>query len=496
VLTDAGVEFESMDSLYETSESFEEVYRRIAERLVEEATLGRSVAYAVPGHPSVGEKSVADLRALAAHEGVELTILPGVSFIDAVCTAVGADPAEGLVILNGVTLSGRGDAVAGEDEAGVREPARGGELCVRRGSPGEAGSSVRVAAHLHVPLLIGQVYSQMIASDVKLLLMEAYPEDHGVMVVQAAGVPGKERVERVPLFELDRLDWIDHLTSVYVPAVASQVPEEGDRGRWSRFPADRIVGIMSRLRGPGGCPWDRQQTPETLKPYLVEEAYEVVEAIDTGDPGKVCEELGDLLLQVVFHCQIASERGEFDFNDVVRGISEKLERRHPHVFGDVVAKDARAVLRNWERIKQEEKMDSGHDEGDYVSILAGIPKYLPALMQAFKLQDKAGRVGFDWARAEDAVLKVWEEVEEFREAFGAGDRARIREELGDLLFAIVNVARLLKVDPEEALRQTNSKFIRRFQFIEEVAAERGTRLEDMTLDQMDAIWNEAKARGL
>lgn len=259
------------------------------------------------------------------------------------------------------------------------------------------------------------------------------------------------------------------------------------------YPADKLVKIMAKLRGPGGCPWDHKQTSSSLKPYVIEEAYEVVEAIDSGDPSLLCEELGDLLLQVVFHCQIADEDGVFDFNDVVEAISAKLVRRHPHVFGDVRADDAGTVLRNWERIKQREK---GSPSGELASILDEVPQYLPALMQAAKIQDKASRVGFDWECAEDAAAKVWEETDELKEAMASGEKERIGEELGDLLFAVVNVARLLDIDPEEALRRTNSKFASRFKFIEHRADESGVALEEMTFDEMDAIWDEAKGKGL
>lgn len=256
---------------------------------------------------------------------------------------------------------------------------------------------------------------------------------------------------------------------------------------------ERLLNIMARLRGPGGCPWDRKQTHATLKPYVIEEAYEVVEAIDIGEPGKLAEELGDLLLQVVFHAQVASESGQFNFDDVVEGICEKLIRRHPHIFADVEAKDAAQVLHNWERIKQQERED---ESGKPSSLLDAVPKYLPALMQASKIQDKAARVGFDWQSADDAAAKVWEEADELREAMACGEPEHICDELGDLLFATVNVARLLKIDPEGALRHTNSKFAARFKFIESRAQENGTDLEDMTLEEMDEFWNEAKRLGL
>lgn len=256
---------------------------------------------------------------------------------------------------------------------------------------------------------------------------------------------------------------------------------------------ERLLRIMAKLRSPEGCPWDRQQTHESLRPYVIEEAYEVVEAVDSGCRAKLAEELGDLLLQVVFHAQIASEHGDFTLDDVVAAICEKLERRHPHIFGNVRADNAEQVLHNWERIKQAERQS---ETGKRSSLLDGVPKYLLVLMYAYKVQDKAARVGFDWPNADEAAPKIWEEADELKEAMASGDEERIADELGDLLFAVVNVARLLKVHPEEALRRTSDKFAERFKFIEARADEMGTTLEDMTLSEMDEAWNEAKRSGL
>ncbi|MCR4403088.1 MAG: nucleoside triphosphate pyrophosphohydrolase [Firmicutes bacterium] len=251
-----------------------------------------------------------------------------------------------------------------------------------------------------------------------------------------------------------------------------------------------LVAIMRRLRGEGGCPWDRKQTHESLRSYVVEEAYEVVQAIDDRDDDELCEELGDLLLQVAFHSQIASESGRFDVADVIRGVVEKLIRRHPHVFGDVEAKDSKTVLRNWERIKQRERKDES-GEG---SILDNIAGAMPALMRALKVQSKASRVGFDWPDVSGALAKVREEMDELEEARRTDDRARVAEEVGDVLFALVNVARFLKVDPEIALGRTVDKFISRFKHIEMRACEAKRRVEDMTLDEMDSLWEEAKTK--
>ncbi len=256
-----------------------------------------------------------------------------------------------------------------------------------------------------------------------------------------------------------------------------------------RYSLAPLVEIMRKLRGEGGCPWDRKQTHESLRTYVVEEAYEVVQAIDDRDDEELCEELGDLLLQVAFHSQIASESGRFDVGDVIRGIVEKLIRRHPHVFGDVEAKDSKAVLRNWERIKQRERADEGGEPG---SILDNIAGAMPALMRALKVQAKASRVGFDWPDVTGALQKVREEMDELEQARKAGDKARMAEEVGDVLFAFVNVARFLKVDPEIALGRTVDKFIARFKHIEMRAGEANRRIEDMTLDEMDSLWEEAK----
>ncbi len=257
-----------------------------------------------------------------------------------------------------------------------------------------------------------------------------------------------------------------------------------------RYSLAPLVEIMRRLRGKGGCPWDRKQTHESLGTYLVEEAYEVVQSIDDKDCEGLCEELGDVLLQVAFHSQIASEAGKFDITDVIDGIVAKLVRRHPHVFGDAEAKDSEAVLRNWERIKQREKADAANH--GRVSVVDHVARAMPALMRATKVQAKASRVGFDWPDVRGPLEKVREEMAELEKARQSDDRAAISEELGDILFAIVNVARFLKVDPEIALGKTVDKFIDRFKHIESRASESRRELGEMTPEEMDALWEEAK----
>lgn len=256
-------------------------------------------------------------------------------------------------------------------------------------------------------------------------------------------------------------------------------------------PFRRLVEIMERLLAPDGCPWDREQTHRTLRPYVVEEAYEVCEAIDEEDWDELRGELGDLGLQIVFHAALARREGRFDVDDVYGAICDKLVRRHPHVFGDVVADDSGRVLKNWEAIKRAEREEKA--EGDKpVSALDGVPKALPALQRAARLQSKAARVGFDWDQIDPVWEKVHEEIDELRVEHERLDAEKREEELGDLFFALVNLARFLDIDPEQAVHAANAKFDRRFRGVETLARESGRRLEDMDLGQMDVLWEQVK----
>jgi tetrapyrrole methylase family protein / MazG family protein len=250
---------------------------------------------------------------------------------------------------------------------------------------------------------------------------------------------------------------------------------------------DRLMEIMRKLRAPGGCPWDAEQTHESLKRYLLEEAYEVIEAIDSGERDHLKEELGDLLLQPVFHAAIAEEKGDFSIDEVLDAINEKLVRRHPHVFGEEVIESSAAQITNWEKIKKQEK------GVERKSALSGIPPELPALMKAQKITEKAARVGFDWEHTDQVFAKVMEELHEFEEAMLSGDQKEMESELGDLLFAIVNLGRFLSIDPEEALRKTIHRFTRRFSHVEESLHNRGMAMQSATLEEMDVLWEEAKA---
>jgi len=252
----------------------------------------------------------------------------------------------------------------------------------------------------------------------------------------------------------------------------------------SRF--ELLMEIMRKLRAPGGCPWDAEQSHESLKRYLLEEAYEVIEAIDARDPGHLKEELGDLLLQPVFHAAIAEEKGEFTMDDVLDAINEKLVRRHPHVFGEAVIESSAAQVENWENIKKQEKGVQRK------SAISGIPPQLPALMKAQKITEKAARVGFDWEHTDQVFAKVMEELQEFEEAMLSGDQQEMESELGDLLFAIVNLGRFLSIDPEEALSKTIQRFTKRFSHVEDSLHARGMAMQSATLAEMDLLWEEAK----
>ncbi|MGN7360992.1 nucleoside triphosphate pyrophosphohydrolase [Paenibacillus sp. SAF-054] len=450
VLDELKVSMQSFDHIYEARDSFPEVYASIADTLLEKASAGAqgsSIVYAVPGHPMVAESTVQILRERCASEGVELSILGGESFLDEAFVRLGFDPIEGFQLLDASGLN-----------ASFLQP------------------------QLHT--LIGQVYDAFTASDVKLALMELYPDDYLVTVGHALGVEGQEQIVQVPVYELDRVEGYGNLSLIYVPR------SEDDMLRQRTFA--RLHEIVGILRSPGGCPWDQEQTHESIRKNLIEETYEVIETIDEDDPEHMQEELGDLLLQVMLHSQMEEEVGTFNVFDVIQGLNDKLIFRHPHVFGQNKAEDAEAALANWEQMKAEEKRRKGQ-KPEQASALDGIPRDLPALMKAYKLQKKASKVGFDWDQINDVFLKIEEELSELREAVEQGlDPEEQVAELGDLLFAATNAARFLHADPEEALSRTNRKFVKRFRFIEEQLKAKGKTVEDSSLEEMDAIWQQAK----
>lgn len=433
-----GIEFESYDYVYEEQDSFEAVYHKIANDCLAQAKAGENLVYAVPGSPLVAERTVILIRELAAEQGIKVTILPGMSFLEVLYTRLAIDPIEGLTVLDAADLTS-------------------------------------LPAELATALVVTQVYNSYVASEAKLALMEYYPDDYEVVVVKNLGLPD-EQIQTVPLFELDRIPGIDHLTSLYVPR----------RQLIERFTVEPIVDVMNTLRSPGGCVWDIEQTHKSLRRYLVEEVYEVLEAIDLQQGDKLCEELGDLLLQIVFHARIAEESKVFSMQQVIDVVTEKMIRRHPHVFGDTTVRDAGEVLLNWDAIKQQEY------GSERPSVLDGIPKGLPSLMRAYKLQAKAAKVGFDWKSVPPVWDKIEEELLELKTACAQGQVTDMEGELGDVLFSIVNLARFLHIDAEVALNTTNNKFCRRFSYIENHVHKNGLKWENLDLEELDKLWEQAK----
>lgn len=485
---------ESFDYLYESASSLDDVYTGIVDRLVATALAGGTsrgagefVAYAVPGSPVVAERSVELLR---ADSRVQALVLPAVSFADLAFERLGVDPfAAGAHLVDGQRFAAEA-----------------------AGRPG--------------PFLVGQCDSPQVLSEVKLAIanlvdnLEPTSRRAGVVVLQHLGLPD-EAVFCVPWYELDRCFEPDHLTSLWVPDLGAPFAAE----------MVRLEELGRTLRQR--CPWDRQQTHLSLRRYLLEEVYEALEAIEElpaerqghepyqapgdaagtafgeagggeaggGEAGGVAtaggaamayehleEELGDVLFQVVFHSVLATEEGQFTLADVARRVHDKLVRRHPHVFGGLEAVTPEDVSRNWERVKREERRDNSS------SLMDQVPRNLPALLYAHKAQARAASVGFDWAGAVGPLEKVREELAELVEATGRADRGQaVREEMGDLLFAAVNVARKLKLDPEATLRDATAKFSRRFRAMEELARSKGLSVQSLELERLDELWEEVKA---
>lgn len=449
VLREKGIDFQTFDYLYENQDSFASVYRGIAEALflaAEEHESTAKIVYAVPGHPMMAEESVQILLREASEHGIRLSFVPAMSFIDSLLPALRFDPAEGFIVL---------DALSAQTE----------DLVLTRHT------------------IFMQVYNRMTASDLKLKLLEAYAPEHPAVVVRRAGITGEETLTEVPLAELDHHDCFDYLTSVYLKPAETAAAK-------TQYPLDPLVEVMENLLAPDGCPWDREQDHQSLKKYLLEEAYEVIEAIDLNDMYKLKEELGDLLLQIVFHTALAQERGDFNHNDVIGEITEKMVRRHPHVFGDVNVNSSADVLRNWEVIKAGEKKKDSH----HPRIMDRLNKSQPALLMAEEIQKKASKVGFDWQDIKGPWDKLQEEIDELKEACAEknSNADHVEGELGDLLFALVNLARFLKVSPEAALLKTAHKFIRRFNYIEDALREKKAKWEEMDLQSLDILWEEAK----
>lgn len=436
-LHDIGVSFNSFDELYQNSDSFDDVYRAISDGVIAALQEG-PVVYAVPGNPFVAERTVTQL--IANWPKKKTTIIHGTSFLDAIVSELAIDPVDGLHVVNALDLN-------------------------------------RASFDMSGTLVCIQCYSKIVASELKIWLSNLYTDDCPVTIARAVGIPKLASIETMPLYRLDRYDEFDHLTSVVVKANPAM----------RRASTSRLIEIMATLRSEEGCPWDRQQNHQSLKPYVLEEAYEVAEAISAGDIYGIEEELGDLLLQVVFHAQIAAENGDFNMVDVLDGICKKMVQRHPHVFDGLKVEDADEVKDNWEAIKRK--------ASDHQSTADVIKKYTPALPALFRAQQvitKCAKAGFDWQNPAQAFAKLTEEVSELKGAILQGDTAAIEEELGDLLLAAVCLAYKLDIVAESALQSAINKYSGRFARMESQLEASGVNMKSADLDQLIAAWQAAK----
>ncbi len=441
----ASVNCRSFDEVYQTFERFEDVYAEIAERILDAARRDGQVVYAVPGDPLVGEASVARIMEQARAEALDVDIIHGLSFIEPCLSLINHDALDGLQILDALSVA--------EQHHPPINPT--------------------------LPALLAQVYSRDVASSLKLTLMNQYPDEFQVTLIHSAGA-AEASVESLRLFEIDRSTRIGVATSLYLPAL----------GELSSFEA--LQNIIAHLRAPEGCPWDREQTHQSLRPFLIEEAYEVLDTLDADDPEALCQELGDLLLQILLHTQIAIDDGEFTMSDVLQHLNEKMLRRHPHVFGDVApTSDLAQLSRIWNEVKAAEKAEADQPAD---SLLDGVVKSAPALFVAQRYSARAAKVGFDWPDIAGVEAKFQEELAEVLAAESTDERVK---ELGDLLFVTVNWLRWLGIDdPESLLRSINAKFYRRFKHVEAQAAQAGKPLGDFSLDELDRWWQDAKRAGL
>lgn len=434
-----GMTFQSFDAIYEKHEQFEPVYEEIVAILLQEVQKD-SIVYVVPGHPLVAEMTVQLLIKAQAEGKVCLQIEGGQSFLDPIFTALKIDPIEGFQLLDGTALS-------------VHD--------------------VNMTQHI----LIAQVYDAFSASDVKLQLLEKYDADHLVTIVTAAGSE-QEQLQIVPLHEIDQVTTINNLTTLYVPPVTRYAERAKD---WRTFRE-----IISVLRGPNGCPWDQEQTHESLKKYLLEEVHEYLQAVDEQDDFAMVEELGDVLLQVFLNAQIGEDMGYFTLEEVLESVTHKMLRRHPHVFSDVEVHSVEEVMEHWQSIKEQEKSTTQE------SILDNQYRATSSLETSYNYQKAVAKQGFTWDDVSGAWSKFNEELAEFKAEARYGTSQTQTDELGDVLFTLVNIARFYKVSPEEAMQYANAKFARRFRHVEACVANANKTIATSTAEELEQYWQEAK----
>lgn len=439
VIPELTMDWHSFDNLYETADNYETVYQMITDKIIALGSVG-DVVYAVPGDPHMGETAVLAIKHAATIAGVSVHVVSGISFLEPTLAALQLDGFDGLQLFDAMVVAQQLHPPVSPD----------------------------------TPLLLGQVYNQLLAGEIKLTLLAMYPPEHMVQLVHGAGTD-EAIVESLPLYQIDRSQQLHNLSSLYVP------------------PSEMISSLanfaetVAVLRSPHGCPWDRKQTPQTMRSGLLEETAEVIDALDRDDTVNLQEELGDLLLHIVMQAQMASEADDFTLTDVIAGIESKIRRRHPHVWGDVYTEDASMVAQTWEEIKAIEKREQGKSTA--VSILDSIPLSLSSLARSSKIQNKVRKVGFEWPDITGVWDKLAEEIVELKEAKTPAD---IESEWGDVLFVLVKLATWLNVDAETAARGANRKFIRRFQAVEQLMCEQNMTFDDVDLEYMEKLWQKVK----
>jgi tetrapyrrole methylase family protein/MazG family protein len=434
----SGLKVTTFDALFEGSTTIDDAYQAMLEALIELGGRQQGVIYGVPGDPDIGDAVVAALRTRLPELGIPLHILHGVSYVEPTLRMANAGGVDGIYVTDALDVARRHHPPFPPD----------------------------------VPVIIGQLSNRQVTSDVKACLTNQYPDEHSTLLIHAPGSPQAE-VEARPLHDLDGSPAIGPMTALFVPPTSPGTSFES------------FQETVAHLRAPDGCPWDREQTHLSLRRHMLDETYEVLDALDRMSVKNLREELGDLMLQLVIQVQIATEADEFQMTDVLAGINAKLIRRHPHVFGDVDVQSVSEVLHNWEALKEQERKANGDDAGS----MDGVPASLPALAQAHEFQSRAARVGFDWPDIVGVLAKVDEEVKEVQ-AEGAGERQAA--EMGDLLFALVNVARWLDIDAEAALWGANQRFKARFAKVEQAARSSGVTLSELGIEALESMWQDAK----
>lgn len=428
------IKIEFFDEYFEKYSTFDEVYKNIADKLVELSNRYEKINYCTAGSPYYGD--VVTKKLLSEYKDkINIIIIDGISFLDKCIKLSGYSDYKAITILDCLEV----------DE---------------------------FSFDINSFNIVTQVYDEDMASDLKLKLMEVYPDDSFILKIDVL----EENVIKMPLYMLDQEK--KYGFSTYFCILPIEISNK------SVYNVTNLCRIVKILRGPDGCPWDKKQTHESIRQNVIEEAYEVVDAIDNDDIDNLVEELGDLLFQVVFHAELGSEDGYFNFTEIVSNLCAKMYSRHPHVFGDIAANNIDEALNAWEASKLKEK-----NLNTYTENLKNVPKSLSPLSRSYKIQKRAAEVGFDWPDAEGAVIKIKEELFEFLDEYNKNDSIRMEEEFGDLLFALVNLSRFVGINPDVALNKTINKFICRFEYIEKNAAKD---LKQMSLEEMDKLWEESK----